>query len=354
MTLSYLFRATWARAVVTVVFALLAIALFFELSGVRSREILVTYFLSGWSSRTGFFETLVKAAPICLCALAAAIPARFGLINIGGEGQFLAGAMGASAVALLTSPPPPALLLPLMILAGMGTGALWGFIPGLLRAITRTNETVSSLLGNYVAALALLYLVHGRWRDPASFGWAQSSSFADAARLPLLPGTRIHPLVALAPVIALVTALVFRHGTIGRTARVTSASEETATVIGLRPNLLYVGAFLVAGALAGLAGFGEVSAIQGRLREGISLGYGFAGFLVAWICRNRFAWLPLAAFAIASLLSAGDVLQISAGLPFATVDLLQGIILLAFVIYEANRPTMKLYPAATASDQGHG
>jgi simple sugar transport system permease protein len=242
-----------------------------------------------------------------------------------------------------------------MVLAGICAGALWGFIPGLLRATTRTNEVVSSLLANYIAALALLHLVNGPWRDPASFGWAQSPAFPEAARLPLLSGTRLHLLVALAPIAALSGALVFRYGTIGRTARVISVSEVTARVIGLRPSWFYVGSFLLAGALAGLAGFGEVAAIQGRLREGISLGYGFAGFLVAWICRNRFAWLPFAAFAIAGLLTAGDFLQISAGLPFATVNLLQGSILLAFVIYEANRTAQKQRLASLGSEEDlHG
>ncbi len=354
MKLSHIFGTAWMRGVVTALFALLALVLFFEASGLSSRDILLNYFLMGLSSKTAFLETLVKATPICLCALAAAVPARFGLINIGGEGQLLAGAIGASAVTLLPSPPPDPLLLPLMAFAGMASGALWAFLPGILRATTRTSEVVSSLLANYVAALGVLYLVNGPWRDPASFGWAQSPSFADVARLPLLPSTRIHLLVALAPIAALAVAVAFRYSTIGRTARLTSASEETARVIGLRPNLLYVGAFLIAGTFAGLAGFGEVAAIHGRLREGISLGYGFAGFLVAWICRNRFAWLPVAAFAIASLLTAGDALQISAGLPFATVDLLQGVILLAFVIFQATSSSQNPTLPATAMEDGNG
>jgi simple sugar transport system permease protein len=312
-----------------------ALVALLEISGASPLQILRAMTLGAWGSKTGAYEAVVKAVPICLCALAAALPARFGLINLGGEGQLLAGAIGATGVALLGAAWPSPLLLSLMGLSALTAGAAWGFLPGFLKAVTKTSETVSSLLLNYVAALALLYLIHGRWRDPGSFGWPQSPAFPDAARLPLWPGTRVHLGVAFAAALAVLLFLAFQLGPLGRSARVVMASEQTARIIGLRPRRNYMGAFLVAGAIAGLAGLCEVAAVQGRLREGISLGYGFAGFLVAWLCRQRFEWIPLAALAMGGILSAGDALQVSAGLPFAVVDLVQGLLLLGVVIHEA-------------------
>jgi ABC-type uncharacterized transport system permease subunit len=347
-------RSNPIRLLLGVLLVLLGFALLLEFSGASSLTVLSALVLGSWGSSTAIVETLVKAAPICLCAFCAAVPARFGLVNIGGDGQLLLGALGASAVALHAPPLAPAVLLSLMAMAAMAAGAAWGLLPGVLRAVARTSETVSSLLLNYVAGLLLLFLIHGPWRDSSGFGWAQTAAFPTTARLPAWPGTRVHLLVAGAPLLAAAGVWLFRNTSLGRSARLISASETTAKVVGLRPGLYYMAAFGVAGAIAGLAGFGEVSAIQGRLREGVSLGYGFAGFLVAWLCRSHFGWMPVAALAIGGLISAGDALQITAGLPFATVDVLQGLILLAVVVHESSHRRFSTKVVEDRPEIAHG
>lgn len=306
-----------------------AFAIVVALAGEDPRAVLATMGAAGTSSAYGFVETVVKAIPVLLCALAVAIPGRLGLVNIGGEGQLLVGAIGAAFAARLAAGLPLVPTLLLMALFAGGLGAAWGLLPGALRGLTRANEIVITLLLNYVAGLMLLHLVHGPLRDPASMGWPQGEALSAAARLAGLWGTRIHALIWVALGLCALLAFCARRTVVGMAARVIGANPAVGRYLGLRVSIYYAVAFAVAGAVAGLAGFGELSAIQGRLREGISVGYGYAGFFVAWLCRNHFGWLPVGALAFSLVITGADALQVSAGMPFATVYLLQGLVFLA-------------------------
>ncbi|MFN7914561.1 MAG: hypothetical protein U0Q55_04420 [Vicinamibacterales bacterium] len=284
---------------------------------------------AGTSSGYGLIETVVKAIPVLLCALAVAIPARLGLLNIGGEGQLVAGAVGAACAARVLTGLPPAMTLLSMGLAAGAFGAAWGALPGTLRGAARSSEVVVGLLLNYVAGLSLLYLVHGPLRDSASLGWPQGEALPAAARLPALWGTRIHMLLWVALGVCIALKLIERWTVAGMASKAIRANPEFGLYLQLPVSVYYACAFGLAGAMAGLAGFGELSGIQGRLREGLSLGYGYAGFFVAWLCGNEFAWLPVGALAFSAVITGADALQVSAGLPFATVYLLQGIVFLS-------------------------
>jgi simple sugar transport system permease protein len=301
------------------------------LGGESPSAVLLTLGAAGTNSTYGLAEAVVKSIPVLLCALAAAIPGRLGLVNIGGEGQLLLGAIGAALAAQLALGLPLAATLILMTLFAAVFGSTWGLLPGILRGLTRANEIVISLLLNYVAGLMLLHLIHGPWKDPASLGWPQGVALAETARLPGLAGTRIHPLIWVALALCGLLAFAARRTVAGMAARVIAANPTVGRYLGLRVPAYYVVAFAVAGAIAGLAGFGELSGIQGRLREGLSLGYGYAGFFVAWLCRNHFPWLPVGALAFSIVITGADALQVSAGMPFATVYLLQGLVFLAIL-----------------------
>jgi general nucleoside transport system permease protein len=301
------------------------------ITGGHPGEVLHTLATGGADSVYGFTETVVKAIPVLLCALAAAVPGRLGLVNIGGEGQFLVGAIGATFVANTLPGMPAVPMLFLMALGAGLSGAAWGLLPGLLRGFTRANETVISLLLNYVAGLLVLHLIHGPWKDPAGLGWPQTALLSESARLAGLWGTRIH--VTLLPALVLCALLYYvaRHTTVGMASRLIEANPVAGRYIGLKVPLYYAIAFGIGGLIAGVAGFGELSAIQGRLRDGMSLGYGYAGFFVAWLCRNRFEWLPPGALLFAAVITGADSLQVLSGMPFATVFLLQGLFFLAIL-----------------------
>ena len=313
--------------------AILLFALIIHVAGGAPVKVL-TILLTGGRSWYGVGEAMVKAIPILLCALAVAVPGRMGLTNIGGEGQFLLGTIGASACAIIAPSLHPYILLPLMLLAAAALGIIWGLIPGALKSLTRTDETVISLLLNYVAGLFLLHLVHGALKDPAGMGWPQSVQFSENARLSGLFGTRLHWVVVLAAGAALLLAWMWRATTVGFSARVVGANPTLARHMKISVPGYYMAGFAIAGALAGIAGFGEVSAIHGRLREGVSLGYGYAGFFVSWLCGHRFALCIPASFAYALVITGADSLQIETGLPFATIYVFQGVLFLACLLIQ--------------------
>lgn len=315
--------------------AILAFALMLRVTGADAPAVIRTLATGGFSSSYGLVEAVVKAVPILLCALAAAVPGRLGLVNIGGEGQLLVGAIGATWATRLWPGAPPPMAWVLMAASGALLGAVWGWLPGLLRGMTRANETVIGLLLNYVAALILLHMIHGPWIDPASLGWPQTAELPASAILPAFWGTRIHAMVFVGLVLALALTIVAARTSAGMAARVIEANPATASYVGLKVGLYYGLAFAVGGAIAGLAGYGELAGIQGRLRDGMSLGYGYAGFFVAWLCRNRFEWLPLGALLFGVVVTGADSLQVVSGLPFASVYLLQGLFFLAVLAIPA-------------------
>lgn len=293
-------------------------------------------FLTGGGTKYGIAEAIAKMTPILLCALAAAIPARMGLINIGGEGQFLMGTIGATLVALVIPDASSLLLLPLMACGAAILAGVWGLIPAVLKTATRASETVISLLMNYVSGLFVLYLIHGPLKDPTSMGWPQSAAFSANATLPCIPTTRIHPVILVALAFAILLAWVAQSTIIGMSSKIIRTKPAVARYAGIPLTTYYVFGFVLAGALAGIAGFGEISAVHGRLREGISLGYGYAGFFVAWLCRNSFLACVPASILFALIVTGADALQISAGLPFATIYFVQG--LLFVIVLAVQRP----------------
>jgi len=232
-----------------------------------------------------------------------------------------------------------------MAMGGVVLGALWGALPGVLRALLRADETVVTLLLNYVAGLLLLHLIHGPWRDPEGMGWPQGVALPEFARLGGVFETNVHGMVVVALLVCLALGLAAKFMVAGYEARVIAANPKTASYSKMRVRLYYVLSFCLAGAVAGIAGFGELAGVQGRLREGMSLGYGYAGFFVAWLCGNRFAMLPVGSFLFALIITGADALQVRSGLPFATVYLLQGVVFLVVLWRNATRDGRRKRPA---------
>ena len=318
---------SWAVPAASILAAFIVGAAVLALAGVDPLaaygELLGDPFGSGF----GLTETLVKATPLILTGLAVLLPARMRLWNIGAEGQFQLGAIGAAAVALFTPLGRSPAAVPAVLLAGMAAGAAWCLVPAALRAWLRVNETITTLLLNYVALLFVDSLIYGPWKDPAGRGFPLSATFPAAAKLPvLIPETRVHLGLLLALAAAVAVAIVLGRTRWGLEIRVIGDNPVCARYAGIdlvRNTLVVMG---VAGALAGLAGAGEASAIAGRLQRGLSPGYGYTGIIVAWLAKLN----PIAAVLVAVLLGGlflgGDALQISLGLPIAVVYMLQGLI----------------------------
>src|ERR1700734_2407917 len=270
----------------TVIFASVAMIFFLSI-GKPPVTTLVDMVMFAVGDTYSLSETLVKTAPILLCALATIVPARLGLVSVGADGQLFVGALFGTAVVLAFRNAPGAILLPAMLLAGMAGGALWGFVPGLLRGRLDANETIITLLLNYVGALLVNALVFGPWKDPSNLGWPATVQLPAAATLRGLFGTRAHPGLLFGLVAAIGFGILFARSRWGRELAVLKGNAKVGRMIGLSFSRQAMLVMSLGGALGGLAGICEVSAIQGRLQPGISVGYGFSGIFVAGVSGHK-------------------------------------------------------------------
>lgn len=275
----------------------------------------------------GLAGVLARMAPLLLTALGVAIPFRAGLINVGAEGQFMMGALLGTWAALNFEGLPLGLHLPLVLLAGMVGGALWAAVPAVLRARGWVNETITTLLLNYLAPLVVGYFVFGPWRAPELAFYPQTPEYPASARLPLLFGTRLHLGFFLGLFFLLAYAYLIHRSRWGLELRTVGGNAEAARRLGLPVERWILAALVIGGALAGLAGVAEVAAVHARLKLDISPGYGFMGFLVNWLAFANPVGILVMAFLIALIASSGFTLQITQRLPYAAVNVLMALIL---------------------------
>lgn len=325
---SWLWR--WFAAPVIAAFAFVVLAAIFLVAigqpPLRTLAAMIDY---GFGDAYSLSESLVKATPILLCALAVILPARLGLISVGAEGQLYFGALTGTAVVVAWPAASIWLLLPAMVTAGLAGGALWGGLAGLLRAKANVNETISTLLLNYIATLLVSFMVYGAWKDPGNLGWPATIAFPPAASVPRLFDTRVHAGFVVAVVAALVLHLFVVRSRWGLALAVLAGNRRVGGMVGLDFTRQALIVMALGGAIAGFAGICETSAVQGRLQPGISVGYGLTGFLVAWLAGQNFLRAVPLAVLVGGMISAGDALQLYSKIPSASATVLQGLLFAA-------------------------
>jgi simple sugar transport system permease protein len=272
-------------------------------------------------------ETLVKAIPLMLTGLGVSIAFRMLFWNIGAEGQLAMGGIAATIVVFAFGETLPSImLLPLMAIAAILAGAVWGLVPAILKSALKVNEILTTLMMNYIAILFVEYLYLGPWRDPKGYGFPGTPIFPDAAWLPRITG-RVHVGIILAILAALFLWFVMTRTKWGYEIRVIGENARAARYSGISIGRNIVLVMLVSGGLAGLAGMVEVSGIIHRLGQGLAVGYGYTAIIVAWLAALN-PWGVLAsAFMMAALVVGGDQMQIAMQLPAAVAKVLQGAIL---------------------------
>jgi simple sugar transport system permease protein len=281
-----------------------------------------------FGSLYNFSEVLVRATPLILCGLSVGLAGRMLIWNIGAEGQLVMGGMAGAGVALFLSPYlPPPLILPIMIAAGFLGGALWGLIPGFLKARFEVNEIITSLMLNYVAILWLEHLYFGPWRDPAGRGFPGTAMFQDAAWFPRFFGTRVHLGLPIGFVAAGFIWFLLAYTRWGYEIKVVGASFRAAQYarMNITRNILWV--MVISGGLAGLAGIAETAGIHYRLQQGLAVGNGYVGIVVAWLGRLRPGSIVIISILLGALMVGGDQIQISMHVPSAISLALEGAIL---------------------------
>lgn len=275
-------------------------------------------------------QILVRATPLVLTALAVVVPARAGLVNVGGEGQLVVGAVAAAGVArAVDTTAAGGVTIALMAVAAVAAGAAWAGVAALLRVLVGVNEAVTTLLLNYLALYLMLSLILGPWRDPTALGQSTSRGLADAAKLPYFAGSKVHVGLAVALVAVVLVWFLLAKTRPGFAFGVVGGNPEAARRAGLPVMPLVLTALLLGGALAGLAGFVHFAGAEYKLRPTFGATIGYVGFLASWLSRHRPLRVVLAAVALATIAVAGNSLQIASGLPAATVNILMGLVLIA-------------------------
>jgi simple sugar transport system permease protein len=287
--------------------------------------------------------TLVRATPLILAGLAVALAFRAGVFNIGAEGQLLVGAAAGVALALSASALPAWLLVPAVLLAGGVAGAAWAGIAAVLRARFHVLEVISTIMLNFIAGYLVSYLVRGPLQEPTHI-YPQTSSITNAARLPRFGSTtRLHIGFAIAVIICAAAWWVLRRTSAGFRLRVVGANPTAAFSAGLiNVSTTTTRAFLLSGAIAGLAGAIEATGVTFALYENISPGYGFTAIAVALLARLD----PLAVIGtgviFGALESGASAMQRDAGVPSVIVSVVEALIILSLVAIERARANRRL------------
>ena len=333
-------RITPKDQVLALLFSIMAglfvIGLIFLMFGVNPVFAIVKIFTGSFGSMYGIKETITKAIPLILIGVGLAVAFRAKFWNIGAEGQLLMGAIFSTWVGLNWGPHLPApVIIPLMFLAGFAGGAAWGLIPAFFKIKFAINEVISTLMMNYICAEFLTFLIVGPWKGKTKFGFPYTDDLPASAILGLIPGSRIHYvtlILAIATVIAL--GMIIYKTRFGYEVRVIGENPEAARYAGIDFFKTTLIIMAISGGVAGFAGVGEVAGIHHYLSypAAISSGYGFTAIIVAWLAKLNPFFVIIAGIFFAGILVGGDAIQISLGLPAATVQIFNGTLLVFLIM----------------------
>jgi len=304
---------------------------FVALAGHSPLDVFFEMYRGAFGTWFSFQNTLQRASPLLLTALCTALPARCGLVVIGGEGAFVIGGLAAGAVGVELAGSPPTTVVAGMFTVGAMAGAVWIGFAGWLRAKRGVNETISTLLLTYIAIALLNHFVEGPLRDPESLNKPSTRHIGEANMVGPIPGLDVHWGLA-AGVVACVFAYVLMQRTVfGFSAALVGGNARAARLSGVKVAHVIVITCALAGAAAGAAGAFEVAAVHGRANASLVAGYGYAGILVSFLARHHgLAILPVALF-LGGIAASGGLLQRVFALPDATVNVLQGILFVVLI-----------------------
>ncbi len=284
-----------------------------------------------FGSQNGIAETLLRSIPLTLAGLGICIAFRANCFNIGAEGQLYVGGTAAAWVGIAVTGLPGPLLDALMLAAAVAAGAAWSAVAGGLKLRYGASELITTIMLSYVAIDLVSYLLHGPMQDPASY-LAQSAALPRAAALPvLLPRTRLHAGLLIALAATLATHLALWHTVWGFRLRVVGHNGRAATNAGMGVGRSTLGAFLVSGGLAGLAGFTEVVGVQHKMIEGLSPGYGYTAIVVALLGGISPFGVLAAAIVFAALQVGATTMESAAGVPGTLCTVIQGLVVLFLI-----------------------
>jgi general nucleoside transport system permease protein len=273
-------------------------------------------------------ELSIKATPLLLIGLGLSVCFRSNVWNIGAEGQFILGTLGATGVALHASPESSGAFIALVLLGGVGAGMAWAALTALLRDRFNASEILVSLMLVYVAEQLLSFAVHGPWKDPDGYNFPQTITFLSQARVPrLVQGSRADLGVLLALIAAALVWLLLHRSHVGYRLEVGGLAPRAARYAGFSARGALWTTLLLSGGLAGLAGALEVAGPVGQLTTQVPVGYGFAAIIVAFVGRLEPVGVVCSSVLLSMFYIGGELSQSRLGLPKSISGVFQGLLL---------------------------
>ena len=323
--------------------SMIIFGIFVTLSGANPFEVYRLIYRGAFGTSFSWQNTLVRAAPLMLTGLCVALPARVGMIIIGGEGALVIGGLMAAGWAHLVQGWSPWPVFISMAVVGTVAGGLWVTLAGVLRLYRGVNETISSLLLTYIAIAILNHMCEGPWHDPLSLNNPSTWEIGSANMLGHMFGSDIHWGLMYGMVACVLAFILMDHTVFGFSARIIGGNSRAAKLVGLSIGKISLLACFLGGAAAALAGVVEVAAVQGKANASLVANYGYQGILVAFMARQN----PLAIIPVAVLMggigASGGLLQRQQHLPDAAVLVLQGIIFIVILGFETFYGRLKIF-----------
>lgn len=309
--------------------ALLTCGFFVLLMGHSPIQVFSSMVVGAFGSKLRIQDTLIIAIPLIITSMGIMIAFKMKFWNIGGEGQILIGAMFASYFALNFSTIPRPILLFIMLVAGFLGGGLFALIPAIMKVKLQTNETIITLMLNYIAFHLITYLQYGPWKDPNSRGFPKIANFETNALLPKIFGLHIGWIIML--ILVIVIGIVMKYSKIGYKISVVGESKDTARYAGMNLNRIIIWSVVVSGGICGMVGMIEASGVNYTLTPSLTGGYGFLAIITTWLSGlNPIAIIPVSIL-FAGLTRGGNFIQTAFQIPQSAASVIQSIILF-FVI----------------------
>ena len=319
---------------IAIIVALLISALLVFSAGANIIEAFDGLLAGAFGSWKAIIETLVKATPLILCGLAVTFAFQGKIMNIGAEGQLFAGAMMGYWVVSSFPNMNPVLHIILTVVAGFVGGAICGLIPGLIKGFLRVDETIVTVMLNYVIAYFLTFLLSGVWQAPGEYFYI-SGRIQDNLHYPLLvENTRLHLGFLVAIVFAVVVYWIIQKTRLGYEIRTIGLNPTAAKFKGVNVTKVIILTLVISGGIAGLAGVGELLGLHYRLRTDLSTGYGFTGIIIAMLAGLNPFGVIVASIFMGGLINGSNSMQIFSKVPTALVYAMQAIVLISLLCFQ--------------------
>lgn len=310
-----------------IVLALLFCGIIIAFEGHNPVQVYAKMFKNAFGTSFSLLESALQGIPLIFCSLGVSVAFKMSVSNVGAEGQYAMGAFAATGVALFATGLPDSLVIPAMLLCGFLAGACWAVLTILPKVFWGVNETLVTLMSNYIALLFINYWCYGPWRDRGGNNYPYSPLIPETAQFATFGSSRLHIGLLIAVIVAVLLFLYFRHTTQGYQMRVIGDNIAAANYAGINVKKGILLAMFLSGGIAGLAGVAQVGGLTWRLEPDISNGAGYTAISIAYLSKLDPFVIVLVSILFGGLIQGGLSLQIM-GISSKIVSMIQGVILL--------------------------